>query len=373
MAKIGIDARLWNETGIGRYIRNLVRGLDSEKYSNNRYIVFLLKKDYDAVEFKHPHIEKRLLDVKWHTLQEQVVIPNILTREKLDLVHFPYFSVPMFYKKPFVVTIHDLIIDHFSTGKASSLPFIAYHTKRYGYKMVLKNAINKSKHILTPSNATKKEIIDHYNASAEKITVTPEGVEKIFSYNKNDKSRPLPIKNKYFLYVGNVYPHKNAERLVDAFLRLGKEEAKMRLIFVGREDYFYRRLKKYTQDNNISNVDFMGHVTDAQLSKLYKKAAALVLPSLMEGFGLTVVEGMSMGVPVVCSDIPAFVEVGGTVPLYFDPNDTQDIADSLLRIVELSFQEKKKKELLGIKQAKKFSWEKMIQQTVTAYEDSTYI
>lgn len=365
--KIGIDARLWNETGIGRYIRNLVWGLDSKIYADNTYVIFLLKKDYDQVHFTYPHMEKRLMDVKWHTLQEQIFVPNILTREKLDLVHFPYFSVPMFYQKPFVVTIHDLIIDHFSTGKASSLPFIAYHTKRFGYKTVLRNAINKSEHILTPSMSTKKEIIDHYGASTGKITVTPEGVDKELIRNKAS----VVGRGNYFLYVGNVYPHKNAESLVDAFSRLYSEGSKMKLIFVGKEDYFYRRLKKYVTTQQVKNVEFAGFVTDSVLAKLYKNASALVAPSLMEGFGLTVLEAMSMGVPIVCSDIPAFTEACGTVPVYFNPLETQSITDALTRMTEMNLKEKKNRAKLGITQSRKFSWDKMVSETVKIYESCT--
>src|SRR4051812_22356097 len=119
--KIGIDARLWNETGVGRYIRNLVKELQLID-KKNEYILFVRKADFDKVssQIVNSKFLVKVADIRWHTIEEQIKLPRILNNENLDLMHFPYFSVPIRYKKTFVITIHDLILNHFSTGKAST-------------------------------------------------------------------------------------------------------------------------------------------------------------------------------------------------------------------------------------------------------------
>src|SRR5258708_5042379 len=119
--RVGIDARLWNETGIGRYIRNLVKYLQVVD-QQNEYILFVRARDYENIKYQISNIKWKITiaDVHWHTFEEQVKLLWILYKEKLDLMHFPYFSVPVFYTGKFIVTIHDLILYHYPTGKAST-------------------------------------------------------------------------------------------------------------------------------------------------------------------------------------------------------------------------------------------------------------
>src|SRR5687768_2081128 len=118
--KIGIDARLWNETGVGRYIRNLVWQLGKID-KENEYVLFVNSgARVQGQEFSHERFKIVETNIRWHTVSEQMQFPRLLENENLDLVHFPYFSVPIYYKGPFVITIHDLIINHFPTGKAST-------------------------------------------------------------------------------------------------------------------------------------------------------------------------------------------------------------------------------------------------------------
>src|SRR5258708_17511829 len=133
--RIGIDARLWNETGVGRYIRNLVQNL-AEIDPYNHYVLFLCKKEFHSLSLPGNNFEKRLADFRWHSLEEQYRFPRILAVEKLDLVHFPYFSFPLFYSGKFILTIHDLILHHFPTGKASTRSLLYYQIKLLGYKFL---------------------------------------------------------------------------------------------------------------------------------------------------------------------------------------------------------------------------------------------
>ena len=144
--KIGIDARLWNETGVGRYIRNLIRNLHEIDLSNE-YILFCRNTDVERIKYEILSNKWKIVsaDIRWHSLKEQLKFHQILNRENLDLMHFTYFSVPLFYNRPFIVTIHDLIVYHFQTGKASSLPLPLYKVKHLGYRFLLDHIVKKSK------------------------------------------------------------------------------------------------------------------------------------------------------------------------------------------------------------------------------------
>lgn len=368
--RIGIDARLWNESGVGRYTRNLIDQLQALD-KNNEYILFVQDKDYGKIKGQISNIKWKIVktNVRWHSFSEQTNFPRILNKENLDLVHFPYFSVPIFYNKPFVVTIHDLIINHFPTGKASTLFLPFYQLKLLGYKYVISKAAKKARKIITVSNATRDEIADHLKVNPDKITVTYEGISKI----TNDKSqiKNIKIQNKsYFLYVGNAYPHKNLERLFQAFNFLIPQYPSIFLVLVGREDYFYKKLKEKAESMNLSShVEFLGDAKDEELFQLYKNAKALVLPSLMEGFGLPALEAMANKCLVLCSDIPAFREICKDSAIYFDPKNIQNMSDQMKQVVNHSndsyyYSDLKQK---GLERSKQFSWEKMAKETLNVY------
>lgn len=373
--RIGIDCRLWNESGVGRYTRNLVRELlvlDTQ----NVYVLFILSKD--AEEFKEfsSRVNCRIVtaDIRWHTLREQLLFPRILYKEKLDLMHFPYFSVPIFYIKPYIVTIHDLILHHFPTGQASTLPLPFYYLKHFGYKTIITFAGIGARQILTVSETTKKELMDHLRIPDQKITVTYEGIESTLLEEK-EKPEFAHLKNKkYFLYVGNAYPHKNLERLLKAFKNVVSRNSSANLVLIGREDFFYKKLKEKVQSLGLEEqVSFFQNIPDAELGYFYKNAQALVMPSLMEGFGLPVIEAMSKKCPVLVSDIPAFREICEDAAYYFNPFDISEIQSRMEKALSLDISRKSKNVLKGLERSKDFSWEKMAKETLEVYESSISI
>mgnify|MGYP001583400606 FL=1 len=335
--KIGIDCRLINETGVGRYTRNLVEELQKQD-KKNTYV--LIK-----------------TDIKWHTLKEQLIFPWIIWRKKCDLVHFPYFSIPVFYPGKFIVTIHDLIINHFDTGRASTKNIFIYKGKRWFYILIIWLVAHRACKIITVSESTKREIVEHLGIKQEKVVVTYEGV------TLDQKSK---IKNQnespYFLYVGNAYPHKNLEKLILAFNKIQNSK----LVLVGKEDYFYRRLKEHINKKKIENIIFYNEITDEELAYLYQHAMALIHPSLMEGFGLTVVEAMANGCLVACADIPSLREITGGHALFFDPNSTEDMKKKMEQIISMNYDDMRKKAKEWVK---KYSWEKMAKETKKIYEN----
>lgn len=369
--RIGIDARLWNESGVGRYTRNLILQLQKidEKHE---YILFVLHKDIHDVQSQITNTKWKVREanIQWHTLAEQIKFPLLLRKEKLDLVHFPYFSLPIFYGKPFVVTIHDLILHHFPTGQASTLPLPFYWMKLLGYTFIMQQSAKKARKIITVSYATKDEIVDHLHIDQKKISVTHEGVdENITKYTSR-----IPNKfhdTKYFLYIGNAYPHKNLDRLIEAFGEVRNEQSAVKLVLVGKEDFFYKRQKKHVQKLGLQNsVLFYGKATDAELAGLYKNALALIMPSLMEGFGLPVLEAMAHKCLVLASDIPALREICGNAAFYFDQNSKEAIKETLLTVCNSIPGAFNKKITEGTERIKKFSWEKMAKETLLVYESS---
>lgn len=358
--RIIIDARMIGESGVGRYIKNLIEQLQIIDNKND-YFILLRKKDYEDLTFKK-NFTKILADFRWYSFSEQLKLPGLLDAIKPDLVHFPHFNVPVFYKGNFVVTVHDLIHQHFSMQRVTTHGPIFYKIKRLGYKKVFETALKKSKKILVPSNFVKKQLIDDWKIIENKITVTYEAVddsllliEKKKETEKNNES--------YIFYVGNAHPHKNVEGLIKAFLRLKEKYADLKLILAGYDHYFWQRIKKQFQDKDII---YKGFVSDEELVVLFKNAKAFVMPSFEEGFGIPVLEAFSSSCPVVSSNAGSLPEIGKDACLYFDPHNSDDMTEKISQIMD---NEKLRNELIkkGLKRYKEFSWQKMAKETLEVY------
>lgn len=372
--RIGIDARLWNETGVGRYIRNLVTELQKID-TENAYVLFVKSQDLHNVQRSIFNDQWRLVpaDIQWHTVAEQRRFPKMIEKEHLDLMHFPYFSLPIWYTGKFVLTIHDLILHHFPTGKASTKSWLTYKLKHQGYKYIIAQAVKKAAKIIAVSEATKKEIVEHLHVSDKKVVVTYEGVDAKITNSKlqnlNKVAKYEIQDTKYFLYVGNAYPHKNLETLIEAFSNLKSQIVNSKLILVGKEDYFYKRLEKKVEEMGLSeSIVFKHTVSDEELAAYYTNALALVVPSLMEGFGLPLLEAMSHECLVVASDIPVFHEIAEDIPVYFSSRDVMSLTNVLESIAAGRIHDAKERKTKGKVQAKKFTWEKMAKETLAVYK-----
>ncbi len=357
--RIGIDARLSEETGVGRYIRNLIRNLANID-TRNEYVVFLRAKSFDSFELPGKNWKKVLAEVPWHGITEQVKMPVLLSLQHLDLLHVPYFNIPVFYPGKMIVTIHDLTILHFDTGRATTLPMPLYKIRRIGYRFVLRMGLLRAHHIIAVSETTKREILDHFHVPADKISVTYEGID---AQTRTGTGRNL-IGVPYFLYVGNAYPHKNLDVLLAGFRQYAAGNPGRKLVLVGGNDLFYQRLMERVKTLGLTgHVIFFGKATEEELGDLYTHADALVFPSLMEGFGLPALEALAHGCPVICSDIPVFHEILGEAVTYFPADDPQTLA--LLM--------KKDLKRPAIQPTRKFDWSVMAARTHTLYERSNHI
>lgn len=370
--KIGIDARFFGPfgKGLGRYTQKLVEYLEKVD-TENQYIVYLRKENFDDYQPSNPNFKKQLADYQWYTIKEQREMPKLLNSENFDLVHFPHFNVPIFYKGPFVVTIHDLIITNFPTTKATTLGPLMYKFKQIGYNYVIRKAVRKAKKVITVSGYSKSEIVRYFKMQPDKIVVTYEASD----FNKDVCSieDPAYLKNKYnidhgyWLYVGNAYPHKNLESLIHVWKKLKQENFSHKLVMVGKEDYFFKRLKELAKKEGVDDVVvFLGFVDDAELCLLYQQALGYVFPSLCEGFGLPPLEAASQGLPVITSSASCLPEVMGDGAIYFDPYNIDDIINTVRRVTQdKELQEELRKK--GLKQVSKYSWEKTAKETLDVY------
>jgi glycosyltransferase involved in cell wall biosynthesis len=260
---------------------------------------------------------------------------------------------------------------HFPTIKSSTLSPIFFWFKFLLYRIVIKSAIYRSKKIIAVSEFTKKDILENYKKiSPEKIKVTYEACEGDFLQSPYADEKILErydIIKPYAVYVGNAYPHKNLERLVEAFGNISRRGGTLRLVLVGNDDYFYKRLKEFVKEEEIENIVFAGYVPDHDLDTVYHNAEVFAWPSLYEGFGLPPLEAMAEGVPVVSSDHPCMKEILGESAYYFNGRKKKEMAEAIEKIVA---DKELRKKLIenGHRQVKKYDWKKMAEQTLRIYK-----
>jgi glycosyltransferase involved in cell wall biosynthesis len=366
--KIGIDARFYGSVGkgLGRYTEKLITHLENIASPGDEFVVFLRKENFDEYVPTRPEFRKVLADYPWYGFGEQIFFPMLLLRARLDLVHFPHFNVPILYRRPFVVTIHDLILLRYPTTRNTTRSVLTYWLKFLAYRFVIAGAVLRAKRILTVSHFTETDILKEYPRASGKIVVAYEGAE-LGGSDARSGSIPSPrgILSPYFLYVGNAYPHKNLE----AFIPLAKRFPDVRFVLVGKADFFYGKLQEKADAAGAGNIIFPGFVPDAFLVDLYRGAKGYVFPSLYEGFGLPPLEAMRLGTPVVASSRGSLPEVLGDAALFFDPTSGKELAEqveSLLldETLARSLSEK------GRIRAGTFRWEDMAEITLHAYREA---
>lgn len=366
--KIVIDARLYGtkHTGNGRYTMNLIQNLIKID-KNNQYFVLLRKEDFESLKFPG-NWTKVLADLKHYTFTEQFRLPFILNKIKPDLVHFPHFNVPLLYFGNFVVTIHDLIMHKSKGGEATTRPFPLYQIWRLGYHTAFAKAVYGSSRIIVPTNVVKEDVVNFYKIKPNKITVTYEGMDSsIDQIEFNAKSL-----GKYISYVGNAYPHKNLDRLIEALSIYNKKhKEKINLAISSARNAFSQRLEEMSKKFGVTdNVKLLGYVPDNQLTSFYKKSLAFFYPTLIEGFGLPGLEAIDAGTLVYSSNIPVLKEIYDKSVTYFDPYDVNSIVNAIEDAVKKNNEERKQKINFSKTFIKKYSWQKMAQNTLKVYEEN---
>lgn len=365
--KILIDGRLYGleNAGLGRYLINLVAEL-AKIDTKDEFVILLRKKYFDSLTLPK-NWKKVLADFRHYSFIEQAVLPGIINKEKPDIIHFPHFNIPVFYKGKFIVTIHDMLMHEFAGLSASTLPGPVYFLKQLVYKFVFRKAVFGSAKIIVPSNAVKESLKKYYKIGDLKIETIYEGFDEKINTGIGKK-----IGNPYFVYTGNAYPHKNLARLVEAIVMLNKNRnEKILLVIASARNVFIKRLEKMIAKLKANEfVKLLGFVPDSELGSLYKNSLGFVFPSLSEGFGLPGLEAMSSGTLLLASEIPVFKEIYGQSAIYFNPFDFSSIEKAMENVIEMGETQRRDKILDSQKFSKRYSWAKMAGETLKIYENT---
>ncbi len=359
MAKIVIDARELR-TSTGRYVERLLHYLQKIDHENS-YRVLLRPQDMEGWTPTNKKFIKVACPYKEFSWSEQVDLLRQINKLEPDLVHFSIVQQPVLYKGKVVTTMHDLTTARFRNPAKN---WLLFWFKQQVYKWVNKRVAHKSHAIITATEYVKDDVARFTRINSRKITVTPEAADKII-----DKPIPMEdlIDKRFIMYVGRPQPHKNLNRLLEAFVKLREQQPDLHLVLVGKRDTLYRKLHLRVLAKGIKHVHFTGFVSEGQLRWLYGHTQAYVFPSLSEGFGLPPLEAMLHGAPVVSSNATCLPEVNGDAAEYFDPLSVEDMANAIKRVLT---SEKRRKNLIaaGKKQVAKYSWERMARQTLEVYK-----
>lgn len=361
MSHIVIDAREL-KTSSGRYVERLVHYLQTID-EKNTYTILLKPADFIEWEPTNPNFKKMPCNHKEFTFDEQLGFLGQLNALKADLVHFAFPQQPILYKGTTVTTIHDLTTLRFSNPDKKRTVFWIKQ-RVYGY--VVKRACAHAAAVLAPSEFTKADLLQYARIPADKVTVTLEAADPILA-------SPAPLadlQNKQFImYVGRPTPHKNLERLIEAFKLLQTQHPSLHLVLSGKKDANYERIEQAARAEGVKNLYFTGFISEGELRWLYEHCAAYVFPSLAEGFGLPGLEAMVHGAPVVSSNATCLPEIYGEAAHYFDPKNLQAMADA---INEVLIDKNLRQRLIaaGHERAAQFSWQRMAEQTLQVYEQA---
>lgn len=354
------------QTGIGRYVENMVSQL-LHINSGHQFVLLIRPQDRTKLTFSTKGVEIIETDIPWYTPQEQIALLKILNDVNPDLVHFTNFNIPLNYRKPFVVDVHDLTMLHHKVMRGGLIAPFTYRLKDVVMRHVLKTAINRSKVVFTPTQYVRSEVAKRYRVSEDKIVITGSAADRMQAKGKVNLKK-FGITKPYLLFVGNAYPHKNLERLIRAIEVLGKDESyKGQLVIAGKQDDFHRRLEKLSKKLKLDEqVRFTDWVSEAELAGLYEQATLYLFPSLSEGFGIPGLEAMAYDLPVLSSNATCLPEVYGAAAEYFDPLKVEEMAATIKRVLE---NPKRQQELIkaGRQRLKLYTWEQSAERVLKGY------
>lgn len=358
---IVIDNRI-RRSSTGRYSDRLVEHL--QKIDNKNTYTILLSEG-DTWQPSAKNFQTLVAPFKQFSLNplDQLRFARMLYALKADLVHFPMNQQPILYFKPTITSTLDLTMLSFTRAGKTPLPI--HFVKMLGYRFLFWYSNKKSTHIITISNYVKHALEQKYPFIAGKTTTTYLASEPPHSSEIKPKNyRP----KQFLLYVGTAFPHKNLPRLIQAFELIAAQNPSLHLVLVGKKECHYEQLEKTAQKSAYSErIHLTGFVDDDVLAWYFNHALAYVFPSLSEGFGLPGLEAFTYSCPVISSNATCLPEIYSDAAAYFDPQDVHDMASAIETVVS----SKTRREQLvksGLKQLKKYSWDKTAKQTLDIYK-----
>ncbi len=365
--RIGIDARFYGlgSAGLARYTRELIENLARLRASHT-FVVFMRPEDAGSFPHRSRRFEVRTTRTPHYTFREQLLLSSELARADLDLMHFTNFNLPLGYRRPFVVTIHDLtLLRYAGRSRASKLKLVPM-------RRVLKAGLTRSRAVIAISQYQRQLIERDFTGDPSKVHVIYEAVDSRFT--------PLPkaamtafrrghgLADPFVMYTGQWREHKNLVRLLKAFAVLRKRHSHLKLVLVGKRDPAFPIIPGTIRSLGLSDsVICTGFVDDAELPKYYNAARAFAFPSLAEGFGLPPLEAMACGTPVAASSAPPMPEILGNAAVFFNPHNTADVA----QVVERALFDAGLRRTLrrrGAAQVAKYSWQRTARETLAVYE-----
>lgn len=358
---IVIDARI-RRSSTGRYVDRLVEHLQKIDHTN-RYTVLAQPDDnWQPTAENFVRVNCGYPQFSFNPMH-QFGFAYQLYKLRADLVHFPMNQQPVFYFKTVVTSCMDLTMLRFTrAGRHSNL----FHSMRMAaYKFLFWYSLRKSKAVITISEFVKGDVEQYYPFCKSKTSVTYCASEPPLT----GKAEPITgVDRPFIMHVGSPFPHKNIDRLVEAFELLKKDHPKLQLVLAGKRELYFEKLEeKISTSRYKKDIILTGFVSDAQLKWLYENTQCYALPSLSEGFGLPGLEAMAHNAPVASSNATCLPEIYGDAAAYFDPFDIQNIAVVIDKILIDSTYANKLR-TLGKKRLDLFSWKKMAKQTFSIYE-----
>lgn len=338
------------KTGIGVYTAQLLDAL----HEFSPYIETIALQDDATVEQR---TDKRIL-------REQLTLPRLAQNAHADLLHLTGFAAPLRSRVPVVLTVMDLIGSLFSKNFP---PVSRFYWSRY-----LPYSIRAARHIITLSENTKQDVMRFTNIPAERITVIPPGYDPRFRVIDNTRllqttATRLQLPDRYFLFVSTLEPRKGVDTLINAFAKIAARVPE-HLVLVGKRGWYYKTL--FTQVRALgleSRIRFLDYISDDDLPIVYNRATAFVFPSRYEGFGLTPLEAMACGTPVISSDASSLLEVIGDAGILLSPEDGSTYAKAMLMLASNPSQ-RDTLHTRGLSRAKQFSWQRAAIETATLYK-----
>lgn len=362
-----LDCRFFNGSGIGTYMENLVKRY--EQIDPNYPIELLVKSDFlknSSDKLIYPCHE---YNAPIYSLREQFQVLKKISPH--GVFHSPHYNAPLAYKGKLIVTVHDVC-------HVAMKQFFPGLLKRIYSEVFLNKVLQRADTIITVSEFSKNEIIRFFKVPGEKIEVIYNAVDSQFKHVEKEqrlqvlKKHGLP--QEFFLFLGNVKPHKNIVGLVKSYqIALQEEPDLPPLVVLGKYDNLVTgipHLKELIRHEELSNrIIFTGYLPAEDLPAIYSQAQLFLFPSFYEGFGFPPLEAMACKTPVISSNAASLPEVLGDAAYMVDPFNTEAIAQSILTLSRDSALRKKLIDK-GVKQVSKFSWEESAQKHLEIYSKS---
>ncbi len=361
--KIGIDARLAYRRGVGTYAANLILAL-SKIDRRNQYFLFNAP----------PRLRQQISNKQFHSIDlpfsnaayyEQKLLPRAAEQKNLDLLHYVDNSASVISDIPFVLTLHDTMYTR-PLSKVRPKPTLRQRLIDAYKKWAIPRSALMAQAIVTVSDYSKDQIQQQLKMGKEKVWVTPEGVD-LHLYQKKPRK---PSKLFKILVHGAADERKNIANILKAAKILADQKKKFQIIVIGMDEAELK-LTHYLREAIAldlgSYVEWAGNVPFKMLKDIYAEVDLFLYPSLLEGFGLPVLEAFACGVPVITSQTTSLPEVAGDAALLVDPQNPAAIAKAVKQVMEKA---SLRKQLIqkGIRRAKLFSWEKTARLTLKVYE-----